>query len=364
MLHVQNYLASKSFEELTAELGIRITQHETEPLMILNYDQIDSPKTHPVVRECRGLVLRTDTKELVARSFPRFFNWGEVQEEMKDFDFSDFCVQSKEDGSLVVLYHFGGRWRANTRGSFGMDTMQFQRFTWQEGFCQAMGISSLADLEGKLEPDVTYICEFCSPWNKIVRNYGDPKMYLLAAFRGREELHWDELDALTIFANGLFQAPARYCFRNIEQVQAFLNEQAQNDPTFEGVVIRDRKGARWKIKSATYLGLHRLRGEGDNLYNPKNLIPFILAGEASELLTYFPEVEQAFTEAKVKVDAAFVEMMSVWEAAKGLQVQKDFALAILKKTPFTGILFEARKRGVDPKTLWRDSADTIVKLLF
>lgn len=361
MLHVQQYLASKSFEELTAELGIRVVRHDTEPLAILNYDQIDSPKTHPVVRECRGLVLNTDTKQIVARSFPRFFNWGEVQEEMKDFDFSDFCVQSKEDGSLVLLYHYMGRWRANTRGSFGMDTMQFQRFTWQEGFCQAMGISSLSELEGKLDPDVSYVCEFCSPWNKVVRTYTEPKLYLLTCFRGEREVPFLDVDQML---TPHFSRPDLFSFQNIEQVQTFLNGQGEQDPTFEGVVIRDRHGQRWKIKSATYLGLHRLRGEGDNLYNPKNIIPFVLAGESSELLTYFPEVEETFNEIKAKVGSAYTQMMEVWEAAKDIPVQKDFALAILKKTPFTGILFNARKTGADPKKLWREAADLIVKTLY
>jgi hypothetical protein len=362
MLHVQDYLSSKSYDDLATELGIRLTRHETEPLVIVNYDQIDSPKTHPVVRECRGLVLNSTTNEIVARSFPRFFNWGEVQDEMKLFDFSDFCVQSKEDGSLVLLYHFNGQWRANTRGSFGLDTMQFQRFTWQEGFCKAMGISDLADLEGKLDPKLTYVCEFVSPWNKVVRTYSEPKMFLLTAFCGEEELHWNH--ARFTLPSNLFSLPHRYDFHSIEEVQDFLNKQGEEDPTFEGVVIRDKNNARWKIKNSSYLALHRLRGEGDNLYNPKNLLPFVLAGESSELLVYFPEVKEKFMEVKEKVEVAYAQMMTVWEASKEIPVQKDFALAILKKTPFTGILFDARKRGIDPKKLWRDGSDQIVKILF
>ena len=111
MLAVQQYLQSgKSFDDLIAELGIKVTRHDTLPLAIVNYDQIASPKTHPVVRECRGLVLNTDTLEVVARGFNRFFNWGEVADEMPLFDFSDFVVQEKVDGSFVLLFYFAGRW--------------------------------------------------------------------------------------------------------------------------------------------------------------------------------------------------------------------------------------------------------------
>ena len=58
MLNVQNYLRSgKTLDDLTDELGIKSTPHENLPLVILNYSQIDSPKTDAIVRECRGLIL-------------------------------------------------------------------------------------------------------------------------------------------------------------------------------------------------------------------------------------------------------------------------------------------------------------------
>jgi hypothetical protein len=82
-LQVQEYLHSgKSWANLTDELGIKVVFHPSLPLVTVNYDQIESPKTHPIVRECRGLVLHRQTFDLVARSFPRFFNWGEVADEM------------------------------------------------------------------------------------------------------------------------------------------------------------------------------------------------------------------------------------------------------------------------------------------
>jgi tRNA splicing ligase len=151
MLEVQKYLNNKTLDDLNNEFAIKTTFHPNLPLVILNYDQIESkPKNHPIVRECRGLVLNSTDWSVAARSFPRFFNWGEVAEEMKDFDFSDFLVQSKEDGSLCLIYNFNGEWLANTRGSFATDLMQHQSFTWQEGFCMAMGVKNLKELDGVL----------------------------------------------------------------------------------------------------------------------------------------------------------------------------------------------------------------------
>lgn len=79
MLNVQQFLQTKSLEDLTAELGIRVTRHDQLPLIILNYDQIESPKANEIVVECRGLVLEEGTWEIVARSFRRFFNFGELE---------------------------------------------------------------------------------------------------------------------------------------------------------------------------------------------------------------------------------------------------------------------------------------------
>lgn len=348
-------------------MGITVKRHDTLPLAILNYDQIESPKTHPVVRECRALTLHAETKAVVAKSFNRFFNWGEVADQMKDFDFSDFGVQSKEDGSLVVIYNFEGKWMANTRGSFATDKMQGVDITWQQGFCKAMNVSSLQELS--LPTDMAYICEFCSPWNKVVRRYEKPVMYILTAFRGTEELNAEMAPQLFRGWSHYFVRPTYYSFKSIEEVQAFLQEQAATDPTFEGVVIRDKNNQRWKIKSSTYLGLHKMRGEGDNMFNPKHLLPFVMTGEQDELLTYFPEVTEQFFKLKSEVQAEYIKLLETWVEHKGIEDQKEFALTIRNKTPFTALLFNVRKHAgkdqtvADLKREWRDAESMILKWL-
>ncbi len=365
-LEVQKYLQNKTFDDLNAELGIKVNQHDTLPLVILNYDQIESPKTHPIVRECRALVLHRDTKEVVARSFPRFFNWGEVADEMHLFDFSSVSIQSKEDGSLCLLYHFDGKWRVNTRGSFAQDVMQFHNHTWESAICKAAKVPNLDELGVSLNKDITFVCEFCSPWNKIVRRYDEPCLYLLTAFvtKTGEELAVNQCDGFAKAAGML--RPVVYNFCTIEEIQDFLQGQAEKDPTYEGVVIRDRNNQRWKIKSATYLGLHKLRGEGDNMFNPKHLLPFVMAGEEDELLTYFEEVRPQFYELKARVYEEYADLLEVWADNKDIQDQKEFALKV-KHVPFASVLFSVRKKcgenqtAKDVRQEWRNSDKLILK---
>lgn len=360
MLKVQDYLRVNGLEKLKEEFAIH-----TLPLFILNYNQIDSPKTIEVVRECRGLTLELNTWNLVARSFSRFFNWGEVQDEMKLFDFSNCSIQSKEDGSLCVFYYYDGKWRVNTRGSFAEDKMQFQDFTWTEAIVKALGLQGLNDLNDVLNPKLTYVCEFCSVYNKIVRKYDAPTVFLLTIFNGEKELPADEVNAV-----GNFVRPEMFEFHNIEEIQKHIEKRAETDATYEGVVIRDCNNLRFKVKSAKYLGLHRLRGEQENGFNPKHLLPFILTGDSDELLNYFPEVKEKYLECETKVNDAFGQLTDIWQKCHQIESQKDFALAIVNETPFSGILFWLRKTKKDGQTIddlkeiWRNSGDMIIKYLF
>lgn len=79
-MKVQEWLRNNggNLELLEEQLGITHNVHE-DGRVILNYSQIDSPKQNPIVMECRGLILdKNNNWELVARSFPRFFNRGEI----------------------------------------------------------------------------------------------------------------------------------------------------------------------------------------------------------------------------------------------------------------------------------------------
>lgn len=364
-LRVQEFLridpAVLGYEDLNKYYGIKTTGHPEKPLVILNYSQINSPKLHPIVRECRGLVLDARNHNIVARAFPRFFNWGEVQEEAADFDFSDCFAESKEDGSLVLIYFFEGEWHANTRGSFADGKINDQPYTWTDGICAAIGIRELSELDTRLKRSLCYVCEFCSKWNKVVREYDKPQMFLLTVFNGPVELSAEFADYAC--PEG-FHRPSRCEFSSIEEVQQCLKERSERDPTFEGFVLRDCCNRRWKVKSPTYLALHRLKGDGDNMYLPKNLLPFILSGEKAELLTYFPEVEKTLDEVESKVNEARDQMLEVWFHAKSIESQKDFAQFIVPRTNFASVLFEARKKNVDPMEIWRESIDVILKRLF
>ena len=65
---IKEYFESgKNLEDLKNELGI--SSNSFDDLVVLNYSQIDSPKTDPLVRMCRGIVIEKDTWNIVHYPF-------------------------------------------------------------------------------------------------------------------------------------------------------------------------------------------------------------------------------------------------------------------------------------------------------
>ena len=83
-------------DELKSELGISYSI--TDNLVIFSYSQIDSPKTDPIVRMSRGIVLEKDTWNIVSMPFYRFYNFEEVPEEREKFNWNKSVATTKIDG--------------------------------------------------------------------------------------------------------------------------------------------------------------------------------------------------------------------------------------------------------------------------
>ena len=367
MLHVQQYLKDgKTLTQLTADFGIKTCFHPTEPLVILNYDQIESPKTHPIVRECRGLVLHAETFDLVAKGFDRFFNEGEAYELTKDFDWSNpVDIRTKEDGSYINLFNYDGRILITTRGSWADGECGFSGKTWAEIVTRLLPDPFKLNMVEYLSEGTNLIFELCSMHNKVVRSYPEAKLVLLGGTVLGTEVDPEHLDG---FARTWgFDRPERHLCGTIDAVKELIDRKAAGDATWEGVVLRDVNGMRLKVKSAAYVSLHHMRGEGDNLYHPRYIIPFILKGEQAEVLTYFPEIKDRLDEVEDKVNELYDELIHYYSVSYGITDQKEFALTI-RGCRLSSILFrlkkECRLTFEDINAEVRDASDQFYKILY
>jgi hypothetical protein len=348
-LEVQKYLQKHTLEDLNKYYGIEATHHE-DGRVILNYSQINSPKENEIVRDCRGLVLNSKDWSLVSRSFRRFFN---VAENIDQFNFDDCIYYSKEDGSLINVYWWQDKFHINTRGSFGDGLINNSDKSWKDVFIEA------CPNYNKLNPKYTYTFELCSPYNQVVRLYKEPKIYLLSAFDGEIEVHhnsdiFSEAELLGI------TKVSTHSFSNKEESILFLKSCKINDPTFEGFVLRDSFNNRVKIKSESYLNLHRLSNNG-NVAHPKNLIPLIMDSEINEVLAYFPYLKTEINKWEKIIKSEWQNIDNLWYCYCDEISDKKFAKAIIGKTKFSDILFKSRKLNKEPKDFW--NSEIIIKML-
>lgn len=370
MLHTQRFLidavnaggtATTALAQLTAELGIKVRDYPDDGIVLLDYNQIDSPKTHPVVVECRSLILNRDTFSVVSRKMDRFFNLGEAAEHYHDFSFDGAIAYEKADGSLIGVYHnpITERWEISTRGMAKAEGEHAMGGTFRERVLAAFGFTEEKQFQlfGQmfLIEDYTYVFEYTGPENRVVTPYEKTEMVLLAVTPVVGSLPNDP-NRIASFVNtfelGGFnvRVPKTYSFNSPDELNALANSLTGLQ---EGFVVYDPKsGKRVKVKATDYLYAHRLRGE-NAIPTRKNILELVLEGETSEVLAYFPEFKQYIDPVEAEVADFLTTLVAKYESVKHIEDQKEFALAI-RGYGAAGVLFSTRKVGSnDPVAVFR-----------
>ena len=334
-------------EKLTEELGISVKEYEEEGLYVFNYSQFASPKMHPVVLECRGLITDNDLNP-VCRPFDRFFNLGEALEVTEGFDISEAEVFEKADGSLAKVYHYKGKWHIATRGTAFAESANYTGEVFEALMLEAFGCKDMGDFQKGMRDvptEYTHIFEYTSPKNRVVTPYKTSEMVLLGIRNNKYgiELGYTALEGIAekLGEDGWlkFRVATRHKFDSEEELLAAV----QNLPGLqEGFVCLSDKGVRVKVKSELYVQAHRLRG--DTVPSPKRIIDLVVTNEVEEYLAYFEEDRELFQPYMDSFDELIMEAHKLYWNVKGLESQKDFALAV-KDNCYFAPLFMARRNN-------------------
>lgn len=341
--------------------GIRAKEYPEFDLILLNYDQIESPKTHPITRECRSLVIDYNLN-VVSRSFDRFFNLGEGECEV---DFSNAIAFEKADGSLISVYHVPAlnQWHMRTRGTAFAEAQLPSTRSFQEAILETLEITfgEFQEKMSGIDPTLTFIFEFISPENRIVTRYNEPQLVLLGV-REKTGKYPSYMNGRCL--NNVIEVLTKDIgFKNIRaarsmpvtsenEVLAAVSELRDLEEGF--VVLDEKNGTRVKIKSPGYLIAHRIRGEG---LSPKRAAELVAIGEEEEFLAYFEEDREYFQPFIEARDELLNQVEEVFDSTKNIEDQKMFALAV-KDYLFSALLFTARKKQVTILHAWSESKES------
>lgn len=347
-----NKLRISALENLKTNFGIGYRVYPEDDMVLLDYNQIDSPKTHPFVIECRSLILKYSDFSVLSRKFDRFFNAGEALEYYSDFDLSRSIVQEKADGSLIGVYYnpHTKNWEISTRGMAKAEGDHVMGGTFRSHVLQALGFERETPFQTELQfqlacdqflvHGLTYVMEFISPFNRIVTRYKHPECVLLAIMNNDGKV--EEQAHLELFENFNIRLPKIYPIK--DTLEELIKDANALQDLAEGFVVFDRvSNKRMKIKGADYLFAHKLRGN-DPIPSQKNLYLMVFDRDPDEFLVYFPEFTDLVKEARAKVVALKTYLQVAYEQYKDIVDQKEFALKV-KDIHGSGFLFKARKNG-------------------
>jgi len=350
--------------KLELDLGITSKVYPEDNMVLFDYSMIDSPKSHPMVIESRSLILTLDKFNLLSKKFLRFFNCGEVPEYYADFSLKDSVVMMKYDGSLVGLYHnpHTNRWEISTRGMAKAEGPHQMGGTFRDHIREAFGCSSEEDFQNKMNTYAnevwhgfkvfTLVAEYISPFNKIVTRY-DTACLVLLAVTSKHDFGLDIQEETGLLVDYGFNVIPVQTFPIKETFDQLIKDANELTDLQEGFVVFDpTSGKRMKIKSATYLIAHSIRGN-DPVPSRKNLLKLVLSGDADEFLVYFSEFKELVQTVQTEVEDFVHNMVAKYNELRHIESQKEFAMS-LKQFPGYGIIFTARKLKQEPKHVFEE----------
>lgn len=323
MLKIQEFISNHGdWETLLSAPPYSLNIKRKDSRILFKYSQIDSDPSLEIVQEARGLILEDKTYKVISYPFKRFFNYGEPN--AATIDWSSATVTSKEDGSLIKVYYYNG-WKVGTSGTIDAEDAELSAPPYKnfKQLFDTAAANSNFDFD-KLDPHYTYLLELCSPFNKIVVPYNEPKLFHIGT-RNNITLEEVEVDI------GV-EKPRIYKLSSLDDCIAMV---ATFDFKQEGFVCRDKNYNRIKIKGEDYLKAHRLAN--NNTINLERAIDLIRTNEIDEFISYFPHYAEYIKESKEKYNNLL--NCFKWEKMEAINhlylSRKDFArLAVKSPLPF------------------------------
>lgn len=343
MLKIVEFIKGhENWKELLSKEPYNLKISEDDGYVLFKYNQINSDFSQEICKEARGLILDTqDNFRVVRYAFKKFFNIDESY--AAHIDWGTAVATEKIDGSIMSVWFARGKWHLSTNGTIDAFKAELNGVgpykNFGELFESVLPLSTFTNYNKHR----CWTFELVSPYNKVVIDYPETKVYLLSV-RDMDSLEELGLDAVEMLAdaNGL-TIPERYNLNNEADYRKVVEQMPEGH---EGIVVRDVNGERVKIKTLLYFKLHKMAHNGNMTL--EYLVSIVRANEQEEFLSYFPQYTNEVLQLKEKHDKVFFALCEIKENVKrwlarvngvvDRQVRKDFSEWV-KKQPYPFFLY-------------------------
>lgn len=321
----------ENWEDLLTKAPYHIKITRDKGLIMFKYNQLNSDFSLPIVRECRGCILRESDYKVICHAFDKFGNYGESYVPKLE---GNLTVLEKIDGSLIKAWKLDGELHISTNGAINaynapFNDSVFLSFGSAVEYAVNFAGIEIEDFADLCEEGFTWMFELVSPHNRIVIPYENTELFYLGC---RNNETGEEFGPYVNSAFGeYFNLPQRYEMNTLNDI---IEASKALDWADEGYVVYDKNYNRVKVKSPEYVKAHYLRA--NNSISEKKLLEVVLTNEIEEFLTYCSDYAEKIYEIQKK-------MKNTREAGEKLRNDKppaaDYQWILQFPQPYRSFLF-------------------------
>lgn len=323
-LKIVDFIKTHSnWEELLTSSPYNLTIKRDGKLILFKYNQINSDFNEEICCEARGLILEEGTWRVVRMAFKKFFNIGESF--AAKIDWNSVAANEKLDGSIISVFFYDGKWHLSTNSTIDAFKAPLSGVGPYKNFGELFeSVLPLSWFENNVSNRIAHMCytfELVSPYNKIIINYPETKVYLLS-IRNMNTLVEYPLDEVAGFAKRFnLTVPQRYYLNNEADYRKLVEQMPEGH---EGIVVRDAAGNRVKIKTLFYFEMHKAKNNG--VITLERIVDLILKNDDEEFLSYFVEYRPKFSHIRNVREKILSKIEEIKVLTKNYSSKKEIAL--------------------------------------
>lgn len=321
MIELIDYIQRHGLQNLCDTYHIKAKRHAVHTnLVLLKYDQIESPMGERIVQQARGIIVdEANDWRIICWPYDKFFNHGDGH--AAEIDWWTARVYEKLDGSLMSMYFYADEWHVASSGTpdAGGDVyghpFTFAQLFWR--VWKELGYK----LPLRQQARYTFIFELMTPYNRIIVPQAGNRIVLHGC---RDIESGQEVRPEGVAVGYGWECVKSYPLQSLSDIITAAN--AIDPMQGEGYVVCDDKFNRLKVKSPQYVALAHLK---DGM-SGRRLLEIVRANEGSEFLVHFPEWRASYDEVRAAYDYVCDTTSETWEQIRGIEDRKAFALEAVK----------------------------------